>query len=410
MIFSGLLFSLGVSLTYLNYTTTKEKQDIITSSDQQQKENSNHQNSIVESKNPLNSDIGQLQSEADRSSNPSTITSKENLESNGEQVNSIQDGVRQSSTNKLKSKQANKDDTEYLNTTDKSKYYIDNPIVTGQTSTTTELSVNQNLSETSQKVDAAEFQMKSDSDILDRNSTIDAAPTDLSSNIASNNSSKEQSSPSSINAPFTKQDVVEASTTNIIEGANPPISNQTGTESKMIERIVVWSDHDVIEPNFYNEIVELPDNWLDTTLVNRSDTTNVTSKPLNFSFDIYGGVSYLNKNLSLKNSGTQDYLDLRNASEQPLIAYQFGGIFNLHFKHGLGLSVGLQRTSFIEKLNYSNTLVDVEMIEGVIAEGVNIFGDSVQVMGQIPQTTTTVIQKRFYNKYNFLELPIMLSL
>ncbi len=94
--------------------------------------------------------------------------------------------------------------------------------------------------------------------------------------------------------------------------------------------------------------------------------------------------------------------DLRVESEKALYAYNYGIKSTLHHKSGIGVSIGLENMSFVEKMEYTGIDISIEMVEGVQAVGSNINRDTVIIIGDVPQTTTTKVKKRFYNKTHFL--------
>lgn len=134
-------------------------------------------------------------------------------------------------------------------------------------------------------------------------------------------------------------------------------------------------------------------------------------KKFNAAISFYGGVSLANRNLLSDGDSTNAELaQLRQNTEKSLETIQLGFLFNWqHEKTGLELTSGINYTQINEKFEYRNNQMTVDSIQGVEAFYRNVNGDTIAIMGMIPQTTTATIHKRHYNKYRMIDVPLLLG-
>jgi len=107
----------------------------------------------------------------------------------------------------------------------------------------------------------------------------------------------------------------------------------------------------------------------------------------------------LKKNLLLEN---------RNKYETPLEAIHYGFEFGVERK-GLRLSLGIQNTTIAEHYNFDETQVAVDSILGVTHLLLVPNGDTIPLMGMIPETTTTKNKINIYNTYKMIDIPFSIG-
>ena len=128
-----------------------------------------------------------------------------------------------------------------------------------------------------------------------------------------------------------------------------------------------------------------------------------------FSLGLMGGIGKAPNNLNTKNDTVSSLLLIRRDTESSLETNQVGLAFSIRHQSGLSLSSGLQQTTMVEKVSFDDTITEVKDIEGVTDIIVNSNGDSTYIMGVIPETTVTVIEKRQYVRYKLLEVPLIMG-
>jgi hypothetical protein len=129
---------------------------------------------------------------------------------------------------------------------------------------------------------------------------------------------------------------------------------------------------------------------------------------LSYLVGVHGGASYPFSKWSSTEEGA-DLKQLRQDSEQSLVAGNMGVDFIIRHRSGLEFTTGLQRTSLLERMELVRTVTSTETEYGIQAISINPLGDTTFIMGDVPVTTTTMERKRFYNKYTFIEIPLMIG-
>lgn len=134
-------------------------------------------------------------------------------------------------------------------------------------------------------------------------------------------------------------------------------------------------------------------------------------KKANASMSLYGGVGLTARNLSSKNDSLDNsVLSLREDTERSLETIQLGMQFHLqHEKTGLELTTGLNYTQINERFDYNTAVIEMDSIEGVEFVYRNVNGDTVETVGMLPRTTTTTFTNRHYNKYQLIDIPVLLG-
>ncbi|MEM1320013.1 MAG: hypothetical protein AAGG75_07120 [Bacteroidota bacterium] len=129
-----------------------------------------------------------------------------------------------------------------------------------------------------------------------------------------------------------------------------------------------------------------------------------------YSLDIHLGIAFPFRDLSGPNdTATTSILEQREQTESPLEAIQLGILLNRQFKSGFEISAGLHFTRITERFDYNTTLTQVDSIEGIVAYHIQLNGDTIPEFGQVAVTTETMIRKKFFNRYQLIDIPIMLG-
>lgn len=141
----------------------------------------------------------------------------------------------------------------------------------------------------------------------------------------------------------------------------------------------------------------------------QADKETKTRSPLQFSVEVLGGFSYINRSLSTKDATVNNLLNIRQTYESPLEAHHYGLAFGLQHQSGFRLSLGLQQTAMAERYQFDDTQINIDSVMGIQVYRINLAGDTVPIMGMLPRTTTTIYNKDIYNTYRLFDIPILLS-
>ena len=149
-------------------------------------------------------------------------------------------------------------------------------------------------------------------------------------------------------------------------------------------------------------------NSLLATTQNSNQTGNQDNLGPKFrlNFGLIAGFSYTDRQLSLNDEAANDLLRLREATEKSLETSHIGFEVGAIHQSGWSLWTGLQQTRIVERFDLDTTTTEISSILGVRAIRVSNNQDSTQVLGQIQQTSTTTIEKRIFNNYELIDIPI----
>jgi len=100
---------------------------------------------------------------------------------------------------------------------------------------------------------------------------------------------------------------------------------------------------------------------------------------------------------------------IRRETESSLETIQLGLSLSLRHQSGFSFSSGLQQTTLVEKVLLDKTITEVKDIQGITLIKVNPSGGSTTILGLIPETTVTTIEKKLYVRYKLLEAPLILA-
>ena len=128
-----------------------------------------------------------------------------------------------------------------------------------------------------------------------------------------------------------------------------------------------------------------------------------------FSAEVFGGVSFVNRKIAAKDPSSSDLLSIRANNEYPLEANHLGLLLKLKTQKGIYFSAGIQQTTIAERYEYKDTNISIDSVEGVKTLLVNLTGDTIPRMGMIPRTTTLVLEKKIFNTYQLLDIPVFIG-
>ncbi|MFT5913313.1 MAG: opacity protein-like surface antigen [Paraglaciecola sp.] len=268
--------------------------------------------------------------------------------------------------------------------------------------------------------------------------SFNAEKLDASNNFEkSNNLNKNQNSIQNKNAAAIGNDLNKKM--DVLAQKNTPIFNEKEskeeTDNQISKNNSAVFDNQRLSPKDKNQLFQLPIDLLKNldyaaTELTRETLTNEeksalekeveermakeekrAQKKFNASANFYGGMSLANRNLTANgDSLTNELTQLRKKTEQNLETIQLGLQFNWqHKKTGLELTSGINYTQINEKFEYKVNEVTVDSIVGIEAFYRNVNGDTIAIMGMIPETTTANIHKRHFNKYRMIDIPILLG-
>jgi hypothetical protein len=133
-----------------------------------------------------------------------------------------------------------------------------------------------------------------------------------------------------------------------------------------------------------------------------------SSSGLSFMIGVHGGASYPFRSMTSTETGNE-LMMLRDTTEQSLVSGNYGIDLMMRHKSGFEFRTGVQSMTMLEKLDLRRTVTDTRTETGIIAISINPMGDTVYISGDVPITTTTTERKRYYNKYRFVEIPVIIG-
>ena len=132
-------------------------------------------------------------------------------------------------------------------------------------------------------------------------------------------------------------------------------------------------------------------------------------KKIQFSVGLNGGISYADRNLGGRATDSIGLLGLREIYEKQLETSHLGVQFAVEHKSGLSFTTGLQYTRMVELYERNEVVEVVDSIFGVAYYAVLPNNDTTAVMGVVPHTTISTLEKRYYNKYRMLDIPLLVG-
>ncbi len=176
-------------------------------------------------------------------------------------------------------------------------------------------------------------------------------------------------------------------------------------------------------PFIFNEIQPLEANFVDSTmlkienllkadlLAKQNENEDYRRKPdFQFSIGAYGGASLALRDLSDKTGDAIEYLQMRDDTETTLETLQTGLKAAVEHKSGVTLQTGLQIMQLTERFEFSGSRIRRDTIEdGLFGYLINPNGDTIPVYDQIINTEEASFEKRVFNRYRFLDIPVSVA-
>ena len=133
-------------------------------------------------------------------------------------------------------------------------------------------------------------------------------------------------------------------------------------------------------------------------------------KDLTYSVMLQAGIASTGRKLEgvVDTSGNR-LLQNRLNSETPLENIQIGLLAGVHHHTGFNVMSGLQYTRITERFENTVTVVSRDSVPGIIRLIVLPNGDTIREEGQVPVVTTTTTRKKYYNRYNLIDIPLLLG-
>jgi hypothetical protein len=163
----------------------------------------------------------------------------------------------------------------------------------------------------------------------------------------------------------------------------------------------------------------LPLHLFDLPLADISIKNSLNSKPdlltsnrrkdWSAAVNLQGSISFVQRELVVKDSFSYELLNSRKRTERELEAYQFGLGFTLQHRSGFNFSTGLNFTQINERFQLKTSVVKVDTVYDVKYLVINLSNDTVPIYGEVPFETKTTYQKAYYNKYRMFDVPLLVG-
>jgi len=112
---------------------------------------------------------------------------------------------------------------------------------------------------------------------------------------------------------------------------------------------------------------------------------------------------------TITDQANQTRLDLRETHETTLEVLSGSILAQVRHQSGFSLSSGIQFSQLTERYRNQETVVELDSIEGVRVRVVQLSGDTLDFRGMVPRTTTSTFNRRIYNRYQLLDIPIIIG-
>lgn len=136
-------------------------------------------------------------------------------------------------------------------------------------------------------------------------------------------------------------------------------------------------------------------------------------RSLNYALGLYGGISFANRNFSSDQGLNDPLFQLRERTESTLetvhggIELSVGRVIGNN-NSSLEFTTGAQYTRIAERVSQNETTTRTDSVEGIIR--IVVFnGDSIPEYGNIPVTITETFERKYYNAYQLIDIPILLG-
>ena len=132
---------------------------------------------------------------------------------------------------------------------------------------------------------------------------------------------------------------------------------------------------------------------------------------LNFAISAHTGISFINRGLAsnIDSVSSPELLRLRRESETMLEAIHYGLRAKLKHKSGISFSTGGQYTVLSERYDNNNLEMESDSVDGIVKRIIQLNGDTVDILGRLPRTTTYDYEKQIYNRYKMIDVPFIIG-
>ncbi|HAQ38416.1 MAG TPA: hypothetical protein PLU49_09130 [Saprospiraceae bacterium] len=131
--------------------------------------------------------------------------------------------------------------------------------------------------------------------------------------------------------------------------------------------------------------------------------------PFKFSLDIFGGADYSKKFLIAKSLDDTWYREKRKATEMPLESYQFGGQFSVKHTSGWFAGTGLVYYRTTELFESKDRVLVEKITDDIVEIITHADGTIEEISGSKIILEPKSWEKRKYNAYHFLDVPVFLG-
>ena len=197
---------------------------------------------------------------------------------------------------------------------------------------------------------------------------------------------------------------------------NPSSSNSGDNTSQTIEllKIQAFRPAKLSRPH---ALTHTPEQWYRAEVPSDLDYVNDEGSKVNKPFDkawrfnlgLIAGFSYTDKRLSARRESANGLLKLREITENSLETSHVGIELGLRHRSGWSIWSGIQQTRIVEHFEFDTARVEITTISGVRAIRINPGRDSTTILGNVPQTRTTTIQKSIFNNYELIDIPVFVG-
>ncbi len=245
-------------------------------------------------------------------------------------------------------------------------------------------------------------------------------PSEISSSSKKFNDANIQKKTRKLSAPIATPKVridnyVNNGLTNTVE---PSLDKNTSTPSNYLHQSYLDENQEDLKQGRLLAIDPIAVNYSITLLEEEEETPPSAQEiiiakqnPFQFSVQVYSGIGFVNRTLSVKEGQEADeILLLRSATEKSLEVLNNGIKVGLTHKGGLNASIGFQYARVAERFQYDTRFLQLDSTANqVIGQSNNLLGTRNTIIGYAPNNTIHDLEYDFYNNYHFIEIPISLG-
>ena len=132
-------------------------------------------------------------------------------------------------------------------------------------------------------------------------------------------------------------------------------------------------------------------------------------KLFKFAFSAQASISFTDRKLEEKLDTFTQLRALRNVSERMLETSQLGLRITVEHTSGFDLTSGINYTQINERFRYNESVITQDSVPGIQFFVRNFQNELDTIFGNVPITKTTTFNKKYYNKYRLIEVPILLG-